>query len=243
MSDEEGFLKAIADDPLDDTNRQVYADWLLERGDPRGEFLRLHCEINRLRREQEAAQARLTVLTPQMPADWLGAVFVPFRVVLHRYRYDRKITVIKVIRELTQSGLKEAKDMSEALPAVVLRVVGLEAARDAQRRLAEAAGEDGVAIEPGGGVTIEPPLPESLPGPFRVVLHRYRPDKKISTIKAVRQLTGLGLVEAKNLSEALPAVVLREVDLLRAQYAQRLLHDAGAEATVELPPETVPSGR
>lgn len=40
-SDEEGFLQAIAEEPEDRARVLLYADWLDERGDPRGEFLRL----------------------------------------------------------------------------------------------------------------------------------------------------------------------------------------------------------
>jgi uncharacterized protein (TIGR02996 family) len=36
----DGFLRAILDEPDDDVHRLVYADWLEERGDPRGEFIR-----------------------------------------------------------------------------------------------------------------------------------------------------------------------------------------------------------
>src|SRR4051812_50139153 len=35
------FLRAIRDRPADDLPRLVYADYLDERGDPRGEFIRL----------------------------------------------------------------------------------------------------------------------------------------------------------------------------------------------------------
>jgi uncharacterized protein (TIGR02996 family) len=41
MADDSQFLAAIAADPRDAALRQVYADWLEERGDPRGEFIRL----------------------------------------------------------------------------------------------------------------------------------------------------------------------------------------------------------
>src|SRR5205807_34493 len=41
MSDEAAFLQALDADPEDLTLRMVFADWLEERGDPRGELLRL----------------------------------------------------------------------------------------------------------------------------------------------------------------------------------------------------------
>ena len=46
MTDEDHFLHAIRRKPDDALTRLVYADWLDERGDPRGEYLRL---LNRLR--------------------------------------------------------------------------------------------------------------------------------------------------------------------------------------------------
>jgi uncharacterized protein (TIGR02996 family) len=46
-ADEAHFLEAIASDPTDDT-RQVYADWLEERGDPRAEYVRLEAALHKL---------------------------------------------------------------------------------------------------------------------------------------------------------------------------------------------------
>ncbi len=51
----------------------------------------------------------------------------------------KKIEVIKVIRQLTNIGLKEAKDMAEASGSKVLEQAGKEAANDAKSKL-EAAG-------------------------------------------------------------------------------------------------------
>lgn len=45
--DEAAFLKAIGDNPADETARLVYADWLAERNDPRAEFARLSAEFLR----------------------------------------------------------------------------------------------------------------------------------------------------------------------------------------------------
>jgi large subunit ribosomal protein L7/L12 len=50
----------------------------------------------------------------------------------------KKIEVIKVIRQLTSLGLKEAKDLSEAAGSKVLTQVGKEAAQDAKKKLEEA---------------------------------------------------------------------------------------------------------
>ena len=51
----------------------------------------------------------------------------------------KKIEVIKVIRQLTNLGLKEAKDVAETAGSKVLEAVSKDAANDAKTRL-EAAG-------------------------------------------------------------------------------------------------------
>jgi large subunit ribosomal protein L7/L12 len=48
----------------------------------------------------------------------------------------KKIQVIKVVRELTGLGLKEAKDLVEAAPKAVLEKVNKEAAEKARDKLA-----------------------------------------------------------------------------------------------------------
>jgi large subunit ribosomal protein L7/L12 len=51
----------------------------------------------------------------------------------------KKIEVIKVVRQLTSLGLKEAKDVAETAGSKVLEAVSKEAAQDAKAKL-EAAG-------------------------------------------------------------------------------------------------------
>ena len=46
-----------------------------------------------------------------------------------------KIAVIKVVRELTNSGLREAKDLVEGAPQTVIRQVTLEEANKAKQQL------------------------------------------------------------------------------------------------------------
>ena len=51
----------------------------------------------------------------------------------------KKINVIKAVREVTPLGLKEAKDLVESAPAVVLEQLSKESAEEAKEKL-EAAG-------------------------------------------------------------------------------------------------------
>lgn len=49
----------------------------------------------------------------------------------------KKINVIKVVRALTNLGLKEAKELVESAPAPVLQAVSKDAAADAKKQLEE----------------------------------------------------------------------------------------------------------
>ncbi len=45
ISEEDAFLDEISIEPFNVIPRLIYADWLDEQGDPRGELLRVHCEL------------------------------------------------------------------------------------------------------------------------------------------------------------------------------------------------------
>ena len=51
---------------------------------------------------------------------------------------DKKINVIKVIREITSLGLKEAKDMADNAPSVVKEAAPKEEAEEIKKKLEEA---------------------------------------------------------------------------------------------------------
>src|SRR6266542_3575825 len=70
-----GFLKAIRLRPGSFVERLVYADWLSEQGDPRGEFIQCQVQACRLPRESPRrfdleAQAHDLLLAHE--EDWLG---------------------------------------------------------------------------------------------------------------------------------------------------------------------------
>jgi large subunit ribosomal protein L7/L12 len=51
---------------------------------------------------------------------------------------DKKINVIKVVREVTSLGLKEAKDLVESAPAKVKEGISKQEAEDIKKKFAEA---------------------------------------------------------------------------------------------------------
>lgn len=68
MSEEAGFLKAIADQLAERTTRLAYADWLDEHDRPReAEFLRVQVQV-------AEANARLLDLSGELNADWLARI-------------------------------------------------------------------------------------------------------------------------------------------------------------------------
>ncbi|MEI7815093.1 MAG: 50S ribosomal protein L7/L12 [Coriobacteriia bacterium] len=67
---------------------------------------------------------------------------------------------------------------------------------------------------------------------FDVVLEGYG-DNKIAVIKVVRELTSLGLKEAKDVVESAPKAVLEGVNKDKAEEAKGKLEDAGAAVTIK----------
>ncbi|ABC37081.1 50S ribosomal protein L7/L12 [Burkholderia thailandensis] len=67
---------------------------------------------------------------------------------------------------------------------------------------------------------------------FTVVLAEAG-SNKVAVIKAVRELTGLGLKEAKDLVDGAPKPVKEGVDKAAADEAKKKLEDAGAKVEVK----------
>src|SRR5690242_11311188 len=81
MTDEDGFLRKLLENPADDTLRLVYADWREERDDEpsqaKAEFLRAQHHLRTMRgrkKDKVAVQARLRELARPLPTDWLALV-------------------------------------------------------------------------------------------------------------------------------------------------------------------------
>ena len=85
------------------------------------------------------------------------------------------------------------------------------------------------APAPGGGPAAAPVEEKDE---FDVILSAFDAAKKIGIIKVVREITGLGLKEAKDLVEAAPKPVKEGVAKAEAEDLRKKLADAGA--TVEL---------
>jgi large subunit ribosomal protein L7/L12 len=89
-----------------------------------------------------------------------------------------------------------------------------------------------VAIaQPGAGGGGDAPV-EEVKDSFDVVLEADG-GKKIQVIKVVRELTGLGLKEAKDTVEAAPKAILEGVNKEKAEEAKAKLEGEGAKVTLK----------
>lgn len=57
--------------------------------------------------------------------------------------------------------------------------------------------------------------------------------KKINVIKAVREITALGLADAKNVVESAPKVIKESISKEEAAEIKKKLEDAGAKVTIK----------
>ena len=86
------------------------------------------------------------------------------------------------------------------------------------------------AIEEKYGVSAAAPVAAAAPTTVNVVLAAAG-DSKVGVIKVVREITGLGLVDAKKLVDGAPATIKENVSSEEAEELKKKLTDAGA--TVE----------
>ena len=88
-----------------------------------------------------------------------------------------------------------------------------------------------VAAVAGGAAAAAAPAEEKTE--FTVSLKEYPADKKVTVIKVVRELTGLGLKEAKDLVEGVPAVVKDGVNKADSENMKKKLEEAGAKVEIK----------
>ncbi len=123
-------------------------------------------------------------------------------------------SILESIQTLT---LLEAAELSKAME----EAFGVSAAAPVMM------GGGGGAAAGGDGAAAAAPVEEQTE--FDVILTAVGPNK-INVIKAVRELTSLGLKEAKDLVEAAPKPVKEGVSKEEAEAARNKLTEAGATA-------------
>jgi large subunit ribosomal protein L7/L12 len=111
----------------------------------------------------------------------------------------------------------------------VMEVAGLVKELEKHWGVSAAAPVAAVAMQ-GGPATAAAPVEEQTE--FDVELTDAGA-KKINVIKAVREITALGLADAKNLVEAAPKMVKEGVPKAEAEDIKKKLEEAGAKVTVK----------
>ncbi len=212
-SDEEKearFIEAIRLNPLDEESRLVYADWLEERGDERGEYLRLENLLWTI-------PPRLAVLRARIDPNWLSRVNRHLDLVL--LDTPNKIATIKLVREILNIGLKEAKDLVEAAPVTVRKDIPYEEAVRLQERFKR---EGGARTELSPLEAVRRRQIEIATAPFRIVLvsTEYQ-DRRVDTIKALRAVMNVGLADAMKILESVPCTLLEGVTRARVDEVDR----------------------
>ena len=83
----------------------------------------------------------------------------------------------------------------------------------------------------GGGAAAAAPVEEKTD--FNVSLVSFPADKKINIIKVVREVTSLGLKEAKDLVEAVPKVLKEAVNKDEAEAIRKKFDEVGAKLEIK----------
>ncbi len=90
-----------------------------------------------------AAMPMMAAAGPAAPAAAAAPVEeqTEFNVILTGYEAEKKIQVIKVVRQITSLGLKEAKDLVEGVPKPVKEAVSKDEAANIKKLLEEVSGQ------------------------------------------------------------------------------------------------------
>ena len=129
-----------------------------------------------------------------------------------------------------------AANKDEILDAIskmtVLEVV--ELISDMEKKFGvSAAAPVAFAAAPGAAAPGAAAAPAEEQTEFAVTLKEYPADKKVTVIKVIREITGLGLKEAKDLVEGVPSLVKEGVAKADVEAMKKKLEEAGAKVEVK----------
>jgi large subunit ribosomal protein L7/L12 len=111
----------------------------------------------------------------------------------------------------------------------VMQVV--ELISDMEKKFGVTAAAPVTMVAGGGAAAAAAPVEEKTE--FTVILKEYPADKKVGVIKVVRELTGLGLKEAKDLVEGVPGTVKEGVNKADSDTMKKKLEEAGAKVEIK----------
>jgi large subunit ribosomal protein L7/L12 len=115
-----------------------------------------------------------------------------------------------------------------------LKALSLLEAAELVKQIEEAFGVSAAApVAVAGAAAAAPAEAVEEKTEFDVILESVPDDKKISVLKVVRGLTGLGLKEAKDLVEAAPKAVREGVPKDAAEDAKKQIEEAGGKVSIK----------
>ena len=133
--------------------------------------------------------------------------------------------------EATREFTTETKDLVDRIVQLTLKAAKeLSDYLDEVHGIKPAAGGAVMMAAPGAGAGGGEPAAEKTE--FDVILENFG-DNKIGVIKVVRAATGLGLKEAKDLVEAVPAKVKEGISKADAEKLKKELEEAKAKVTIK----------
>src|SRR5207249_7332690 len=125
----------------------------------------------------------------------------------------------------------EIKELGDKIAALkVSQAVELGDYLEEVHKIKPAAG-GGVMMAPAAAPTAAPVA--EVKTEFTVMLDGFDPAKKINVIKVVREITSLGLKEAKDLVEGSPKPVKENVSKEEAEKIKKQLEDGGAKVSLK----------
>ena len=125
----------------------------------------------------------------------------------------------------------EIKELGDKIAALtVSKAVELGDYMEEVHKIKPAGGGVMMAAGPAAAAVVEKPAEKTE---FTVSLDGYDTAKKINVIKVVREITGLGLKEAKDLVEGFPKPVKENISKEDAEKYKKQLEDGGAKVSLK----------
>lgn len=126
---------------------------------------------------------------------------------------------------------KKEQLVEELSKLTVLEMAELKTALEEKWGVKAAAAAPAFAAAPAAGAAPAAAAADSTD--FQVTLQESPADKKIGVIKVVREITGLGLKEAKDLVEGAPKVLKETAPKAEAEDIKKKLEAAGAKVVLK----------
>jgi large subunit ribosomal protein L7/L12 len=123
-----------------------------------------------------------------------------------------------IIEELKSLSLLEASELVKAIE----ETFGVSAAAHVGGMMMAAPGAGAAAAEV-----------EEEKTAFDLVLDEVPADKKIAVLKIVREITGLGLKDAKDMVESAPKTIKESMPKADAEAAKKQIEEAGGKVSIK----------